>query len=697
MKKAICALVVVAFMLSLSDVVSVASQEIDSCEGDFDCDGDIDGMDAATFKVDFGRSQFKNPCTNGNPCNGDFDCDGDVDGTEAPAFKQIYGRNFYDNPCSGCFDNVCEYEECIENCGEVYPNTCPEMKAENCASGKCGIFDTLAAGTIIMCVGESPDDDPCSVDFLGDGCCHWDNNWYVFDTYSGKIGGVQKICCSGSLLDGDLCDCIYFGEPVHFPDSCCSKKAGIFENGRLLCIHDQSDLDPGSCLWDIQDGSLYVYEGFVGKTNDIYYICENGLKRTTDLKCTGGFYGKEMIGRVTSSSATLNMVPCQDNTAIYVEYGTISENYDYQSGIITRSERETMEVKLDNLLPNTRYYYKVMEKSLGEDSFSPRNEATFITKRNQGEPFSFAVTADDHYYAIAFVDLPKQIFLRTLENIYEDNVDFQIDLGDSFCTDFGIESVHPADIKNQTGAYTRYESLKKSYGLFHHSIPFYLVLGNHEGELGFNWVDLASWSENARKLYIPNPDSNTYPEGGSDDENYYAFTWGDALFIALDPYRYTINHPKLTTGPEAWTLGSTQLGWLENVLKNSDAIYKFIFIHHLVGGCNSYARGGVECADRGEWGSLIHPLLFENNVDIVFHGHDHAFSDEIKDGIRYTLVPNPHNAEVPWADNDFFYDPENVILSPGHLRVTVNDNVLVEYIGASLDENNKEVKYTYTH
>ena len=32
------------------------------CEGDFDEDGDCDGTDAATFKADFGRSSFNNPC-----------------------------------------------------------------------------------------------------------------------------------------------------------------------------------------------------------------------------------------------------------------------------------------------------------------------------------------------------------------------------------------------------------------------------------------------------------------------------------------------------------------------------------------------------------------------------------------------------------------------------------------------------------
>ena len=32
------------------------------CEGDFDADGDCDGTDAVTFKADFGRSNFSNPC-----------------------------------------------------------------------------------------------------------------------------------------------------------------------------------------------------------------------------------------------------------------------------------------------------------------------------------------------------------------------------------------------------------------------------------------------------------------------------------------------------------------------------------------------------------------------------------------------------------------------------------------------------------
>ena len=35
------------------------------CTGDFDCDSDCDGTDAATFKADFGRGRLMNPC---EPC-----------------------------------------------------------------------------------------------------------------------------------------------------------------------------------------------------------------------------------------------------------------------------------------------------------------------------------------------------------------------------------------------------------------------------------------------------------------------------------------------------------------------------------------------------------------------------------------------------------------------------------------------------
>ncbi len=80
------------------------------CEGNFDCDGDCDGTDAATFKADFGRSEFSTPCQAGNPCNGDFDCDNDTDGTDAAVFKSDFGRSEFSAPCPICtVEEWCSY------------------------------------------------------------------------------------------------------------------------------------------------------------------------------------------------------------------------------------------------------------------------------------------------------------------------------------------------------------------------------------------------------------------------------------------------------------------------------------------------------------------------------------------------------------------------------------------------------------
>jgi hypothetical protein len=346
-----------------------------------------------------------------------------------------------------------------------------------------------------------------------------------------------------------------------------------------------------------------------------------------------------------------------------------------------------------------------MEKSSDQNSYFPREEGSFITRRNPGSSFCFAVTADNHFHQIRNLQHEIRLLERTFQNIYEDNVDFHIDLGDSFCTDYGITTDHHLDISSQREGFVRYEVLRKLYDKTHHSIPFYFVLGNHEGELGFHFEALAKWSEIARKVYLPNPDAKTYPEGGSDDENFYAFTWGDALFIMLDPFRYTIREPTASENSlEDWTLGQSQKNWLQETLENSNAKYTFIFIHHLTGGCPgfAYGRGGKECLEMGEWGSTIHPMLIDNDVSIVFHGHDHAFADEVQDGIRYTLVPMPHTAEKEHARGQFYDTQGNlrnlygeVLSNPGHLKVVIDNGVTVRYIGSSLDDNNKEIKHSY--
>ena len=80
------------------------------CEGDFDCDRDVDGSDISAFGTDFGRNPFNSICSTENPCTGDFNCDGDVDGSDAVLLKADFGRSFFSNACPFCFVGMwCAY------------------------------------------------------------------------------------------------------------------------------------------------------------------------------------------------------------------------------------------------------------------------------------------------------------------------------------------------------------------------------------------------------------------------------------------------------------------------------------------------------------------------------------------------------------------------------------------------------------
>jgi hypothetical protein len=80
------------------------------CEGNFDCDQDVDSLDVTNLLIHFGRNIYNNPCTSGKPCNGDFECDADVDSGDIRKFLEDFGRNQHNNSCPACVvGEWCEY------------------------------------------------------------------------------------------------------------------------------------------------------------------------------------------------------------------------------------------------------------------------------------------------------------------------------------------------------------------------------------------------------------------------------------------------------------------------------------------------------------------------------------------------------------------------------------------------------------
>jgi len=83
------------------------------------------------------------------------------------------------------------------------------------------------------------------------------------------------------------------------------------------------------------------------------------------------------------------------------------------------------------------------------------------------------------------------------------------------------------------------------------------------------------WSVAMRKKYFPNPEpggiysGNGKPEDGAGLlQDYYAWEWGNAMFIVLDPFWFTRDRKSgWTTG--AMTLGDAQYRWLAATLEKS--------------------------------------------------------------------------------------------------------------------------------
>jgi hypothetical protein len=81
--------------ISGQDFVLLLGNIVRECHSDLDCDADVDGTDASTFKHNFGRSGINKPCSDTDPCLGDLDKDNDVDGNDAHTFKASYGTMLY--------------------------------------------------------------------------------------------------------------------------------------------------------------------------------------------------------------------------------------------------------------------------------------------------------------------------------------------------------------------------------------------------------------------------------------------------------------------------------------------------------------------------------------------------------------------------------------------------------------------------
>ncbi len=359
---------------------------------------------------------------------------------------------------------------------------------------------------------------------------------------------------------------------------------------------------------------------------------------------------------------------------------------------------EPQNIVLSGLKPDTAYNYRLTYRRVGGEAVQDVMRS-FHTQRKAGSSFRFVMQADSHLDNNTDV----RVYQQSLANMLADKPDFMIDLGDTTMVDKFGQFFRRSE--------SQYKAQRYYMGRIAHSVPIFMVLGNHDGERGSD-PDMSEWSLGMRHTYFPNPTD------GNDKHSYFAFEWGNALFIGLDPFWSTMRR-----GASGWdmTLGETQYRWLAQTLASSKAAMRFVFIHHLVGGLGRDVRGGAKPAAYMEWGGKnadggegfkqnrpgwempLHQLFVKHGVNIVFHGHDHLFVKEELDGIIYQDVPQPgHPSGGTRSAEEYGYG--GVILgSSGHVRVTVEENeAKVDYVRSIVpsvtraDLENGAVEHSYT-
>jgi hypothetical protein len=394
--------------------------------------------------------------------------------------------------------------------------------------------------------------------------------------------------------------------PVVQKDFSAAAGSGVIDgvpagSGRILTVQG---LDGSGSI--TYQGSVSDITVQAGQTTDAGTITMLANSNGTTL---GSFNGTIVLGSPTSTSIKASVFSPVQSGTITLKYGVAPGSYDKQTASATFAAGKPLVLSLNWLSEGTQYYYQLLFESADGVGSGPTKEHTFHTARPAGSAFSFTIQADSHLDENS--DLAT--YLQTLANVGADAPDFHIDLGDTFmCEKYSAPLTATLQMApDQVTVDTRYRHELTNFGTITHSVPLFLVNGNHEGEAG--WLNygsaqnIANWTTQARQNYFLNPVPDNFYSGDSTDEpivgkraSWYAWQWGDALCIVLDPFWNSMTQS--ARDPWAITIGARQYQWLETTLSSSRATFKFVFIHNLTGGLDGQMRGGIEAAPYFEWG-----------------------------------------------------------------------------------------------
>lgn len=232
------------------------------------------------------------------------------------------------------------------------------------------------------------------------------------------------------------------------------------------------------------------------------------------------------------------------------------------------------EVKLSGLKPRTRYFYRVVCTD-AEGNLARSDLASFQTAPGPDDAWAFGILGD--------TQRNPEVTRRCAEGIFALRPNFLLHCGDVVDDGFA----------KQQWVFDLFEPCSR---LLAH-VPAFPVIGNHEKN--------SHWYYDYFSLPAP--------------EYYYTFRYGNAQFFMIDSNK--------DCGP-----GSEQYQWLDRVLGESTATWKFTCHHHPCFssdeddyGDNWTGKPGRDFTQGDSNVRRLVPLYEKHGVDIAFAGHIHSY------------------------------------------------------------------------
>lgn len=378
------------------------------------------------------------------------------------------------------------------------------------------------------------------------------------------------------------------GEPVPFDTPAEIRLRGASEEIDLTAF--RGDLKRGWNLLAIQGHSARIFDSFFSMTPELLANMTRG----------------PMVQNLSSNRVDITWKTPKPRIGV-VDYGTTpflgsTAMAADAAGVTPRTEHA---VRLSNLVPGTRYYYRARLSADGggapggaDGTASPVDWFDTLTSR-MGDASSPDPAGDVRFVFLGDSGSGSRRQYEIAEVIRLVNPDFVLHGGDLVYPSFIAER---ADSK----CFSVYREIMRH-------TPFFTTVGNHDFYAGVeHYMEAFSLPTNPVTAAVHEIEETS-------PEHYYSFDGGPVHFVSLFQPILSQYHLR------EW---DAQYQWLREDLAATDQPWKILFFHgtyNSSGHHRSDDYNGNSIPDRFELQEILAPVLEEFGVQMVLNGHDHLF------------------------------------------------------------------------